>query len=139
MSTLMTPTSASLLQPCSLSRSFPAPTAGMSAMGALWRCLTYTPNYRKSSGYRQPSGSLLQRNQWLLQHATTGQFLQAIAGRELVWTDHPGLAHCWLTTFAIAKVIKSDPDLFGDASLLQAVARTYVAHPQAPHHWICNA
>ena len=139
MSTLVTPTSASLLQPCSLSRSFPAPTAGMSAMGASWHCLTSTASSKKSSDCRLRSVSLLQRNQWLLQQATTGQFLRTIAGREVLWTDHPGLAHCWLTTFAIAKVIKSDPDLFGDASLLRAVARTYVAHPQAPHHWICNA
>ena len=139
MSTLMTPTSASLLQPCSLSRSFHAPTAGMSAMGASWHCLTSTPSSKKSSGCRQPSGSLLQRNQWLLQHAITGQFLQTIEGREALWTDHPGLAHCWLTTFAITNMLKSDPDLFGDASLLRATARTYVAHPQAPHHWICNA
>ena len=139
MSTLMTPTSASLLQPCSSSRSFHAPTAGMSAMGASWHCLTSTRSFKRSSGYQQPFVSLLQRKQWLLQHVKSGQFLQTIAGREVVWTDHPGLAHCWLTTCAITNMLKSDPDLFGDASLLRAAAHTYVAHPQAPHHWICNA
>jgi hypothetical protein len=108
-------------------------------MGASWGCLTFTPSSKKSSDWRQRSVSLLQRSQWLLQHVLTGQFLQAIEGREVVWTDHPGLAHCWLTTSAITNVLKSDPDLFGDASLLRATARTYVAHPQAPHHWICNA
>lgn len=69
----------------------------------------------------------------------TGRYVQAIAAREVLWTDQPGLAYCWLTTSAIVKVIKSDPELFGDASLLRATACTYVAQLEAPHHWICNA
>jgi hypothetical protein len=69
----------------------------------------------------------------------TGLYLQAIDGRQVIWTEHPDQAFGWLSTEPIRTMLLADPELFGDPTQLLAVELTYLAHLQAPHRWFCNA
>lgn len=139
MITSLTRTSTCLLPPSSLSTSWRGTTAATYQGGECSTSWTFTPASKKSNGLRPPASTFLHRKQWFLKHQTSGQYLQSIGGRELIWTEHPAMAHAWLSTEPIRAMLLTDPELFGDLSQLQAIEHTFVASTQAPHDWVFYA
>jgi hypothetical protein len=82
---------------------------------------------------------LLHRRQWLLKHQPSGQYLQAVQGRQILWTQQPDQAFHWMNPDRVVAIVKADPDLFGNISEMELVEQDFTADPTAPHLWHCNA
>jgi hypothetical protein len=139
MSTCLLPINTCLLPPQSCADGCLIGTAAMSPKDVSSASSICSLSSRRSSDWRQPLLPLLVRRQWVLMRLPSGLYLRTINGRQVEWTEHPGLAFGWLSTEPVQAMVKADPELFGDSRQLQAVELTYVADRQPPYDWICHA
>lgn len=83
--------------------------------------------------------ALLHRRQWLLKHLPSGQYLQAVQGRQILWTQQPDQARHWMTPDRVVAILKADPDLFGNITDMELVELVFTASSATPPQWHCHA
>lgn len=139
MNTSPTPTTTWLQPPCSSSGTSSLIIPGTFKPGGSWGCWISTTGSKKSSDWPRQCSVLLHRRQWLLRHLPSGQYLQAVQGRQTLWTQQPDQACHWMTPDRVVAIVKADPDLFGNISEMELVEQDFTADPTAAHLWHCNA